>query len=202
MRQHDTHQRLTWRKLHLAVDAGNHEVIAAQLTVAFVGDAEALPALLDQPPSEASVAADGAYDTQGCHQAMLDCQANALIPPHATWPPLAKNSPHPRTKILENIQQDRRKAWKQQSDYHRHNLVETAIFRLKTLFGSPLKKPSHRHPDHRSLCQPCRPEHHDPASYAGGHCGRGCLGTCSIGFFRLQPIDKIKTEKITDILAQ
>jgi len=32
------------------------------------------------------------------------------------------------------------KRWKQESDYHQHSLVETAIFRLKTLFGGHLQK--------------------------------------------------------------
>jgi len=36
-------KRRTWRKRHLAVDAENHEVIAAELTAAFVGDAPVLP---------------------------------------------------------------------------------------------------------------------------------------------------------------
>jgi len=32
-----------------------------------------------------------------------------------------------------------RKCWKQESGYHQHSLVETAIFRLKTLFGGHLQ---------------------------------------------------------------
>lgn len=145
VRQHGTGRRRTWRKLHLAVDAGDHEVIAAELTAAFVGDAEALPELLDQLPSGepvASVAADGAYDTQVCHRALLERRATALIPPRAgavAWPPLADGQPHPRTAILDAIGQRGRKAWKQQSGYHRRSLAETAMFRLKTLFGGHLK---------------------------------------------------------------
>lgn len=143
--QHGATQRRTWRKLHLAVDAENHEVIAADLTTAFVGDAEVLPDLLAQLPTEeplASVAADGAYDTQACHQALLDRRAAALIPPRAgavAWPPLAEGQPHPRTTLLEWIRQHGRKTWKQHSGYHRRSLAEPAMFRLKTLFGGHLK---------------------------------------------------------------
>lgn len=152
VRQHGTSRRRTWRKLHLAVDAENHEVIAAELTAAFVGDAEVLPDLLDQLPAEeslASVAADGAYDTHACRQALLDRQAAALIPPRAgaiAWPPLADGQPHPRTKILEQITQHGRKVWKQHSGYHRRSLAETAMFRLKTLLGRHLK--NHRFDTH------------------------------------------------------
>jgi hypothetical protein len=145
VRQHGATQRRTWRKLHLAVDAKNHEVIAAELTAAFVGDAEGLPDLLEQLPTEepiVSVAADGAYDTQACHQALLNRQAAALIPPRAgavAWPPLADGQPHPRTTILDTLAQHRRKTWKQHGGYHRRSLAETAMFRLKTLFGGHLK---------------------------------------------------------------
>ncbi|HMR03824.1 MAG TPA: IS5 family transposase [Candidatus Competibacter phosphatis] len=48
VRQHGASRRRTWRKLHLAVDADSHEVVAAELTAAFVGDAEVLPNLLAQ----------------------------------------------------------------------------------------------------------------------------------------------------------
>jgi len=83
-------------QLHLAVDAENHEVIAVELTAAFVGDAEVLPELLDQPPtakSVVSVAADGAYDTQACHRAVLEHRATALIPRPALEPWTGRRSP-------------------------------------------------------------------------------------------------------------
>lgn len=41
---------------HLAVDADHHEVVAAEQTAAFVGDAEVLPALLEQLSADESVA--------------------------------------------------------------------------------------------------------------------------------------------------
>ena len=144
-RRHGARRRRTWRKLHLAVDAGNHEVIAAELTAAFVGDAGVLPALLEQLPADepvATVAADGAYDTRACHAALLNRQAAALIPPRAgavAWSPLADGRTHPRTAIVEHLRQQGSKSWKIESGYHRRSLAETALFRLKTLFGDHLR---------------------------------------------------------------
>ncbi len=144
VRQHGVDQRRTWRKLHLAVDAENHEVIAAELTAAFVGDAPVLPDLLDQlDPEEpiASVAADGLYDTQACHAAILQRGAQALIPPRARaveWPDQADGPVHPRTAILRQCQEHGVPRWKQASGYHRRSLAETAMFRIKTLFGDKL----------------------------------------------------------------
>lgn len=49
MRKHGTDgKRRVWRKLHLAVDADTHEIIAAELTLSGVTDAEVLPNLLKQ----------------------------------------------------------------------------------------------------------------------------------------------------------
>ncbi|MDS4040922.1 MAG: hypothetical protein RKP20_07090 [Candidatus Competibacter sp.] len=67
-----------WESRRFQKNAENHEVIAAELTAAFAGDAKVLPDLLGQLPSEepvAAVAADGAYDTQACHHAVLECRA-------------------------------------------------------------------------------------------------------------------------------
>ena len=145
VRRHGASKRRTWRKLHLTVDAQSHEVIAAELTAAFVGDAEVLPDLLEQLPAEeplGSVAADGAYDTQACHEALLNRRALALIPPRAgaaAWPPLADGRTHPRTAIVEHMRQHGRKAWKIHSGYHQRSLAETAMFRLKILFGERLR---------------------------------------------------------------
>ena len=138
--------RRTWRKLHLAVDADSHEVVAAALTAVFVSAAEVFPDLLEQLPAEerlASVAADGAYETQTCHNALLNRGARALIPPRAgaaAWPPRADGRTHPRTAMVTHIQQHGRKAWQIHSGYHRRSLAEPAMSRLTILFGERLRQ--------------------------------------------------------------
>lgn len=124
---------------------GAHEVVAAAWTAAFVGDADVLPDVRAQRPAEASiatVAAAGADDTQAGHPALLERRATALIPPRAgavAWPPRAEGPPHPRSATLDAIQQYGRTRWKPLSGYHRRSLAETAMFRLKQLFGGHLK---------------------------------------------------------------
>lgn len=66
-RKHGKSQRRIWRKLHLAVDAGTHEVIAAEVILESVADSEVLPTLLNPLRRRIhKVSADGAYDTQYC----------------------------------------------------------------------------------------------------------------------------------------
>ncbi len=53
-----------WRKLHLAVDTSTHEVVAAELSLSNVTDAEVLPNLLKQTRRRIiEISGDGAYDT-------------------------------------------------------------------------------------------------------------------------------------------
>lgn len=48
VKKHGQEKRRVWRKLHLAVDAGTHEVICADLSLNNVTDAEAFPGLIHQ----------------------------------------------------------------------------------------------------------------------------------------------------------
>ena len=82
MKKHGQEKRCVWRKLHLAVDAGTHEVICADLSLKNVTDAESFPGLIRQPHRKVKVAsADGAYDTKLCHDELRRKKIRVLIPP-------------------------------------------------------------------------------------------------------------------------
>lgn len=143
VRQHGYGRRRTWRKLHVAVDEATHEIVATLATTNAVGDGAVLPELLEQvaEPIE-QVLADGSYDTRACHEAIAQRQARAAIPPRENaqpWEPKADGSVHPRTALLAPIAQVGLAQWKRESGYHRRSLAETAMFRLKTLFGGQLR---------------------------------------------------------------
>ncbi|RBP57859.1 DDE family transposase [Brenneria salicis ATCC 15712 = DSM 30166] len=48
VKKHGAEKRRGWRKLHLAVDAGTHEIVCADLSLSGVTDAQALPGLMSQ----------------------------------------------------------------------------------------------------------------------------------------------------------
>jgi hypothetical protein len=140
VRQHGYSKRRTWLKLHLAVDPRTHEIQAAMVTDPGVADAETVPALLEQVENPvASAAGDGAYDRQEVYDALDRRSARALVPPRRD----AKikrhgntSGPRPaRDENLRRIRQVGRKAWKEESGYHERSLAETAMFRMKTIFG-------------------------------------------------------------------
>lgn len=61
-------KRSVWRKLHLTVGAGTHEVICVDLSLNNVTDAEAFPGLIRKTHRKVKVAsADGAYNTKLGH---------------------------------------------------------------------------------------------------------------------------------------
>ncbi len=75
-------KRRVWRKLHIAVDTSTHEIVAAELSLSNVTDAEVLPNLLKQTRRKIiEISGDGAYDTRNCHDAIRIKRAAPLIPP-------------------------------------------------------------------------------------------------------------------------
>src|ERR1700712_263923 len=64
--KHGTRKRRSWRKLHIGVDAGTGQIVAAALTSKEVDDAVQVGPLLDQVTGlVSSVTADGAHDPGG-----------------------------------------------------------------------------------------------------------------------------------------
>ncbi len=140
VRQHGVTKRRTWKKLHIGVDEATGEILAVSVTDNSVGDATALPGLLEQVAEPvAQVSGDKAYDTRRCYDAIRGREARATIPPRHN----AKIWQHANTKAerlirdenLRAIRQAGRKAWKQASGYHRRSLAETAMSRFKRILG-------------------------------------------------------------------
>lgn len=139
----DAKKRRVWRKAHLAVDADTHLICAAAATRSAVADGSALPELLGQVQGRiASVSGDGGYDWRACYEAITARGATALIPPRhgaVIWQHgNRKADPLDRDQALRQIRKRGRAQWKRQSGYHVRSLVETAMARLKGIFGERL----------------------------------------------------------------
>lgn len=140
VRQHGYSRHRTWRKLHLGVDEATGEVVAAVVTTNSFKDSQLLPDLLAQVDGEVSqVSADGAYDSRNCYDAIGDRKARAAIPPRRgarIWRHgNTKAKRHIRDENLRAIRRAGRAQWKRESGYHRRSLAETAVFRVKMIFG-------------------------------------------------------------------
>jgi hypothetical protein len=144
VRQHGWSKRRTWRKLHLAVDEATGEIVAAVASEAGLTDDDVVPDLVEQGdrPME-QVSADGAYDKRKVYEALEATGAKVTIPPRRDakiWQHgNREGEPWQRDENLRAIRRRGRKRWKQEAGYHRRSLAETAIFRLKTIFGATLR---------------------------------------------------------------
>ena len=100
-----------------------------------------LPCLLDQIDAEiASLTADGAYDGEVIYDAVADRYPNTeiIIPPRATAVPNEITTTQ-RDQHIATIEKHGRIGWQRRSGYNRRSLVETAVYRYKTIIGRRLQ---------------------------------------------------------------
>ena len=87
--------------------------------------------------------ADKAYDSSDSHRAILARQAQPVIRPRKGAairpPPDRPDVPTTRDAAVVRIAEIGRKAWKQETSYHRRSLAETAMARYKAIIGPGLK---------------------------------------------------------------
>ncbi len=155
-----------WRKLHLAVDPVTHDIVAAEVSLENVHDAEVLPTLLNPLRRKLGhVYADGAYDSKASHQLISRKGATACIPPRKSAGLWKKG--HPRNEAVLVMRKKGLAHWKKISGYHRRSLAETAMYRLKQLLAGKISLRNYKRPSGRShgVCQ-----RHKPAEYLGSAC--------------------------------
>src|SRR5262249_34494871 len=143
MRTHGKQKRRIWRKYHVSVNPATHEVTAIELTESNVHDCTILPALLLKQKNVGKVYADGAYSYKQGLDAIAQSGGTPSIPIRSGTT-IVKKEPSPgqelRNKLLQDIwDAGGRTAWKKASGHHRRSLVETHMFRLKTILGSRLR---------------------------------------------------------------
>jgi hypothetical protein len=144
VRVHGKAKRRVRRKLHLGVDTTTGAIVAHALTPKETHDGAELEGLLgDIEGPIAAVYGDGAYDAFDIHAAVLARGARPVIPPRKGAairpPPKLKNPAPTRGAAVARIAEIGRKAWKQETGYHRRSLAETGVYRYKTLIGPSLK---------------------------------------------------------------
>jgi hypothetical protein len=142
MRTHGKSKKRTWRKLHVAVDPESMEVVAMELTRASIIDDEVMSDLMQGQRNVGNVYADGAYISKNCFDSIAQAGGNAVIAIRGGTGLVNKNaSPGQlqRNRIVKEIwAAGGRKNWKKSSDYHKRSLVETHMFRFKTILGAEL----------------------------------------------------------------
>ena len=108
LEKHGTRTRRSWRKLHIGLDAGSGQIVAASLTAKKVDDGAEVGFLLDQGTGEvASFTGDGGYDQDRVYAGVAERhpEAAVVVPPRATAVPseTAATAPTQRDRHLQQI---------------------------------------------------------------------------------------------------
>ena len=128
-----------WRKIHLGLDEATQEVLAVVISERHRHDKIYLPEILDQidePIAQASL--DKGYDYISCYEAVQARGGLPVIPPRKSAVVNPGKRWTQRNAYVQRIQEVGAEAWKKETNYHRRSLAETAMFRLKTIFGPQL----------------------------------------------------------------
>lgn len=121
------------------MDASTHEVICADLSLNNVTDAEAFPGLIHQTHRKIRVAsADGAYDTGRCHDELRRKKIKALIPPRTRAGYWSAEYTDRKQAVARQRLTGSNAYWKWHTAYNRRSVDETAMYRVKQLFGGHL----------------------------------------------------------------
>ena len=138
--KHGSRSRRRWRKLHIGIDADTHDVVVAELTPDDVGEISTVTELLQQIDSRvATLTADGAYDGEAVYNAVAERHPGAavIIPPRVTAVSIEASTSQ-RNRHIAMIARHGRMGWQRRSGYNRRSLVETAVYRYKTIVGRRL----------------------------------------------------------------
>ncbi len=144
LEKHGTKTRRSWRKLHIGVDAGSGQIVAASLTAKEVDDGAQVGPLLDQVTGAvSSFTADGGYDQDRVYAGVAEhsTEAAVIVPPRSTAVPsdAAETAPTQRDRHLQHIAEHGRMAWQKASGYTTRARAEAAIGRFKQVIGDGLR---------------------------------------------------------------
>lgn len=141
-----------WRKLHIAVDAKEQIILSLEVSGGRGYDSHYFGELIDKVRSPIEkIYADGAYDKLGCYLKAYERKSKLITPPQRTACEQKENRGY-ENNVAYNIRDDAirfikryldrdegRKAWKEAQGYHKRSLVETTMFRLKSIFGDVVR---------------------------------------------------------------
>lgn len=140
VRSHGKSERRKWVKLHIAVDTKTHMITAQIITSSDTHDNQAFEGLLTSGVT--AIFADGAYDSNQCHDSASKIGAKAIIPPRENSilgpEPDKDGEEKPRDELIlwqDLLGED----WSKMLGYTKRVHAEGAFSRLKRIFGDKLQ---------------------------------------------------------------
>jgi hypothetical protein len=142
VRQHGYTKRRMWRKLHIGIDVVTQQIVMMELTDNNIAENKKLKGLLDQyKEGYEKIGGDKGYDSYDCHEQVGKYGAISAINVREDAKERKRREGEKslvRDGIIRRIAEVGKEQWKKEVDYHSRSLVETAIFRYKTIFGNKM----------------------------------------------------------------
>lgn len=142
-------KRRARRKLHLAVDAVNGEIVTSDPTSRRTGNGTRVTSLLEQMDNPViALSADGAYDVMGVYEAAQEKgegrKVRVLIPPgrNARLKPSSSPARRERNRNVLSMRELGRREWHKGSGYSGRAMVENAVYRYKAIIGRSVRSRS------------------------------------------------------------
>ena len=132
-----------WRKLHIGIDVQTQQIVMMELTDNKIGENKKLKDLLSQyKEGYTTISGDKGYDSYDCHEQVGAYGAISAINIQEDAKERRKKNddekPLVRDEIIRRIAEIGKEQWKKEVSYHSRSLVETAMFRYKTILGSKM----------------------------------------------------------------
>jgi hypothetical protein len=159
---HGKSKRRTWRKFHIGIDAETQDIICCELTGNNRGDADVAEQMLGKLPCKVkSARGDGAYDASRFRKKVHDKGGVCIVPPPrgAAYKGTTEVGwERERDDVIAAVHgfgggDTGRRLWKMCSGYYQRSLAETAMFRIKRMFGGGLKSRSMESQKTESICK-------------------------------------------------
>jgi hypothetical protein len=143
VRQHGYSKHRMWRKLHIGIDVKTQQIVMMELTDNKVGENKKLKGLLEQyKDGYEKIGGDKGYDSYDCHEQVGEYGAVSAINIQEDAKERRKRNknekPLVRDEITRRIAKVGKEQWKKEVSYHSRSLVETAMFRYKTILGNKM----------------------------------------------------------------
>ena len=159
-RRHGASKRRTWRKVHIGIDPETGEIVAEESTGNDGHDARSGRSIAGPSRGRGRhvLRRRGLRPVEGVRDARREREIVPIIPPrknakirqHGN----SQEEPLERDEAIRGIRAVGRAAWKSKIGYHRRSLVETTMYRFKTIFGDRhrARKPPSQRAESRLRC--------------------------------------------------
>lgn len=149
VRTHGADKRRVWKKLHIAMNANNFEILDEELTTLKVHDARMgerfIDRLLKKNEMIRNFRGDGAYDTHALYFKCEQYEIEPIIPPRKGAKMVSEifadvdGFAGKRDRTIFDARSIGIDKWKELKGYHRRSLVECQMSRYKRIIGGRLK---------------------------------------------------------------